>query len=172
MRGNDKKESCFAGFCAANASLSSDNFLCVCVCIPAEHFCIIGKFGGLSYDIKKKEESRLLFPESNLTVIFQNAAAHQSQRGRYRRIPDLVSASGKQMLFHCRPTLYAACNIDQAYRLVFRTPVWSGDTGNRHRHSLAESSPPVQDSAQVMVRPFAMARSATAFSSVVSSSVL
>lgn len=47
-----KKEFRSAKFCAANASLSSDIFICVCVCILAERFCIIGKFGGLSYDTK------------------------------------------------------------------------------------------------------------------------
>ncbi len=38
--------------------------------------------------------------------------------------------------------------------------------------SLAESSPPVQDSAQVMVRAFASRRSATDFSRVTASSVV
>ena len=47
------KESCEAGFCAANASLLSDKFLCVCVRILAERFYIIGKFVELSYDMNK-----------------------------------------------------------------------------------------------------------------------
>ena len=51
-RGTDFQSERGRSFGAVNVSLSSDNFLCVYVCIPAECFCITGKFGGLSCDTK------------------------------------------------------------------------------------------------------------------------
>ena len=61
IEGARKKEFRSAKFCAANASLSSDIFICVCVCILAERFCIIGKFGGLSYDTKTFTDAKVFW---------------------------------------------------------------------------------------------------------------
>ena len=85
-----------------NASLSSDNFLCVCVCILAEHFCIIGKFGGLSYDTKKPSPNGEGFHNSMYhRTTQQNVPQAHSCWTLYRKsAPQFVAAS----LPFCLPT--------------------------------------------------------------------